>query len=154
MEPNASDEHGTEIPVPGVTSMDHTADVALEVEAADPAELFGRAAAGMMYLLLERLPERADRSRELRLSSTDLPGLFRDWLRELLFWHEDEGFVVASADVRRLESGDGDEARLEATVHGGAEREPPVREIKGVTLHGLAVERRDGGWYGRVIFDV
>ncbi|MFW6200229.1 MAG: hypothetical protein ACOC8K_06635 [Gemmatimonadota bacterium] len=26
--------------------------------------------------------------------------------------------------------------------------------MKGVTLHGLAAEPRDGGWYGRIIFDV
>lgn len=154
MEPSGSGEHGTEIPVPGVSSMDHTADVGLEVEADDPAELFRRAAAGMMYLILERLPERAERNRELRVTSADLAGLFRDWLRELLFWHEAEGFTAASAEIRTLDAGDGGEAELEATVRGGSGTEAPVREIKGVTLHGLAVERRDGGWYGRVIFDV
>ena len=29
-----------------------------------------------------------------------------------------------------------------------------VREIKGVTYHGLAAARRGGGWYARVVFDV
>jgi SHS2 domain-containing protein len=29
-----------------------------------------------------------------------------------------------------------------------------VREIKGVTLHGLTAEPRGNGWYARVIFDV
>ena len=145
---------GTEIPVPGVTSMDHTADLALEIEAGDPAELFLRSASGMIYLILERLPERSDETRSLRVSSGDAAGLLREWLRELLYWHEAEGFAAASAEIGTLEIDEGGEALLEATVRGGPEEETPVREIKGVTLHGLAAEPRDGGWSGRVIFDV
>lgn len=145
---------GTEIPVPGVIPMDHTADVGFELEAPDPAELFRRAAAGLMYLILERVPERTGERRELRISSPDLPGLLRDWLRELLYWHEAEGFAAASVEIGALSPGDGGGAELEATVRGGPDEEPPVREIKGVTLHRLAAEARGDGWYGRVIFDV
>lgn len=165
---------GTEVPVPGVTSMDHTADVALEVRAPGPEELFARAAAGMFHLLLERRPGHADEERSLDLSASEADALFRNWLRELLFWHDSEGFAPASVEVRRIRLGpgpdraagasEGDRATggpgpdapcvLEAVVRGGIEEAPPVREIKGVTLHGLAVEPRDDGWYGRVIFDV
>jgi SHS2 domain-containing protein len=141
--------HGTEIPVSGVTSMDHTADVGLEIEADDRAELFGRAAAGMMHLILERRPERVDEIRELRASSEDLAGLLREWLRELLYWHEVEGFSVAGAEFRRLEP-----TGLDASVRGGPAPGTPIREIKGVTLHGLVAEEREEGWYGRIIFDV
>lgn len=145
---------GTEVPVPGVTSMDHTADLALEVRAPDPEELFARAAAGMFHLLLERRPGHADEKRSLDLSAPEADALFRNWLRELLFWHDSEGFAPASVDVRRIRLGPDAPCVLEALVRGGIEEAPPVREIKGVTLHGLAVERRDDGWYGRVIFDV
>ena len=44
--------------------------------------------------------------------------------------------------------------RLEARVEVGPSAAVPVREIKGVTLHGLEVEREEGGWRARVIFDV
>ena len=152
---------GTEVPVSGVTSLEHTADVALEVEAPDERELFRRSALGMMYLLLERVPDDERESRRLEVSSQDAPGLLREWLRELLYWHETEGFAIASCRFERLDvpegggSADpGTEFRLEATVRGGPVEGQPVREIKGVTLHGLAAERRDDGWYGRVIFDV
>ncbi|MFO8173798.1 MAG: archease [Longimicrobiales bacterium] len=43
---------------------------------------------------------------------------------------------------------------LIARVEGVMDRGPRVREIKGVTLHDLKLERRGKGWYGRVIFDV
>jgi SHS2 domain-containing protein len=39
-------------------------------------------------------------------------------------------------------------------VEGYIDDGPRVREIKGVTLHGLQVERSGEGWTGTVIFDV
>lgn len=148
-------EHGTEIPVPGVKPMDHTADVGLEIEAHDLPELFRRGARGLSWLILEERPDAADEEREVRVSAPDLAGLFRQWLRELLFWHESDGYSVSGIEIRSLEAGEDDgEAVLDAGVRGGLDPGTPVREIKGVTLHGLAVERRNGGWYARVIFDV
>jgi SHS2 domain-containing protein len=44
--------------------------------------------------------------------------------------------------------------RLTAVLDLAPDTRPPIREIKGVTLHGLVAERRSGGWIGRVIFDV
>lgn len=145
---------GTEVPVPGVISMDHTADLALEVTAANPEELLGRAAAGMFHLLLERRTGREDEARPLDLRAADPASLLRNWLRELLFWHDTEGFAPAAFEFRRLRFGEESESALEAVVHGGVEDAPPVREIKGVTLHGLVAEPRDDGWFARVVFDV
>jgi len=149
-------DHGTEIPVPGVKPLDHTADVGLEIEAPDLPDLFRRGARGLSWLILEERPSDATQQRRVRVSASDLPGLFREWLRELLFWHESDGFSVAEIEIRTLEREDetGGRAVLDAAVRGGPDPGTPVREIKGVTLHGLAVERRDGGWYARVIFDV
>lgn len=141
----------------GVKSMDHTADLALEITAPDLPGLFRRSALGMMHLLLDRVPEAQGESREIEVQSGDLPGLLREWLRELLFWHETEGFSVASCRIREIgdpSTSDGRGARLRATVRGGYDEGAPVREIKGVTLHDLAAEPRNGGWYGRVVFDV
>lgn len=156
---------GTEIPVPGVKSMDHTADLALEITGPDAPALFRRSALGMMYLLLDRVPEAETEVRRVDVGASDLPGLLREWLRELLYWHETEGFSVSSCEIEELpgaRSGDvgardaADDRRLHlrATVRGGYDDRLPIREIKGVTLHGLAAERRDGGWFGRVVFDV
>lgn len=148
---------GTEIPFEGVESLDHTADVGLDVVAQRPSELFSRAALGMTHLILEGpLPE-ATAQRRVRVRGIGADGLLRNWLRELLYLHEAEGFAMREVTFHRLEfaSGGGEEeAALEATVRGGDDPAPPAREIKGVTWHGLRVEERDGGWYARVIFDV
>lgn len=139
----------SDIPVDGVTALDHTADVALEVEADDLPALLGRAALGMDWLLREAPPPEGSEERRLELEGDEPPALLRACLRELLHWFERDGFAPAEIEVEKA-----DRSGLLARVRGGVPDAPPIREIKGVTLHGLAAEPRDGGWWGRVVFDV
>jgi SHS2 domain-containing protein len=155
-----ADAESDEMPVPGVRGLEHTADVGLEVEAPDLPELFRRAALGTTWLVLEgEVGEGAGESRILELAEEDLPSLLRSWLRYLLFWQDTEGFAVTDASVAfrpvpLCSSPDGQAFGLRARVEGRVHPGPWVREIKGVTLHGLEAVRRGEGWYGRVIFDV
>jgi SHS2 domain-containing protein len=153
-----------EIPVPGVSALDHTADVGLEVVAPTLPELFLRGAKGAMWLVLERdagadgAPAHPE-PRILELAEESPEALFRAWLRALLLWEEMEEFVAADATLSLFPTPacgppDGLGINLKARVEGIVDRGPRVREIKGVTLHGLTVKEVDGGWYGRVIFDV
>ncbi|HZD05961.1 MAG TPA: archease [Longimicrobiales bacterium] len=138
----------------GVTALDHTADVGFEVTASAFGELVRRALLAMDWLLREADPPEVAEARVLEVRADDAAGLLRAALREVLLWHELDGFAPAGLEEVRLEEVDGSPAGLVARVHGEVPPEPPVREIKGVTLHGLAAEPRDGGWWGRVIFDV
>lgn len=144
---------------PGVTFLEHTADVGVDVEAPSAELLFHRAAAGMMALLRgeEEHPESGARAaadslrvetRTVEVSDRDRAALLRAWLRELLLLHETRNADYAGAAFlelteRRLE------ARIRTTPAAGA-----VREIKGVTYHELQVQETDEGWKARVIFDV
>jgi SHS2 domain-containing protein len=154
-----------EIPVEGVRTIEHTADVGLEVVASTLPELFRRGALGAMWLVLERevtggeVAIHPSARRPLQLAEEDLPGLFRAWLRTLLFWEETEEFVTREAaltfaPVPMCSTADGQAFGLEARVAGVYDTGPRVREIKGVTLHDLRVERVGEGWRARVIFDV
>ena len=149
-----------EMPVPGVRGLEHTADVGLEVEAPDLPELFRRAALGATWLVLEvEVGEGRAEVRNLEMTEEDLPSLFRSWLRSILFWQETEGFAVTEAALSfapapLCSSPDGLAFGLRARVEGRMHPGPWVREIKGVTLHDLRVEKGEDGWYGRVIFDV
>ncbi len=140
---------------PGVTPFDHTADVGLDVRAPSLQELFARAALGTAWLIRGEgrepggSPGHAGTVRGLRLSADDVAALLRAWLRELLYWHETERLAFRAARFDTL-----GERALEASVTVAPEAGEPVREIKGVTLHGLAAERRGGEWTARVIFDV
>jgi SHS2 domain-containing protein len=93
------------------------------------------------------------------LAEPDLPALFRSWLRTILFWEETEGFVATEVKLLLLPTPlcgtpDGQAFGLQGEVEGVLDSGPRVREVKGVTLHGLTVEQTKEGWAGRVIFDV
>lgn len=155
--------------LPGVREIEHTADLGLEVEAASLEELFQRAAAGMMALVRssdevdvpeERLGSRArppaasadPRMIRIQLdggAEEDLAPLLVRWLRELLYLQEVEGFVYRDTTFERL-----DESGLRANVRPDPRPSPQIRELKGVTYHGLEVERAGDRWRARVIFDI
>lgn len=141
---------------PGVRALEHTADVGIAVRAESLPQLFERAARGMSALILDEAPEARHRRREpsatersIELDADDVASLLVLWLRELLYLQEVEDFAPLDVCFDELS-----ERRLRARVGGSPAPGPPVRELKGVTYHGLAVERVDDGWRARVIFDV
>lgn len=157
-----------DIPVPGVRGVDHTADIGLEIMAPDLPELFDRAALATSWLVLGRVPARGiqagDKSgevirRSVELVEEDLARLLRSWLRTVLRWDDAEGFVLSETRLILLPTPscgapDGQAFGLTGRVEGRVDPGSRIREIKGVTLHGLEVERVGDGWRGVVIFDV
>lgn len=147
----------------GITFVDHTADVGMDVEAPSRERLFHRAAVGMLALLrgeeepgdgepgdatVGRGGARGPEHLSVGLAADDGARLLAAWLKELLFLHETRHADYAGATFDKLTDG-----RLEARI----EIEPSVRavrEIKGVTYHELTVAETEDGWKARVIFDV
>lgn len=159
-----------------VDPLSHTADVGFEVRADTLAELFRGAADGLVRTLRadpeedgdaaatggERAaptgedvaPGREDASPEaerLSLERPDRERLMVGWLRELLYRATAEGRFPE--EVRVDEVGPTSlEARVRWTPPGAAGL---AREVKGVTYHGLRVEREsDGRWHARLVLDV
>ncbi len=138
-------------------TIEHTADLAMEIEAPSLELLFLAGAHGLVGVLRGResgcaQPEAMSTYwRELTLEASDREALLVDWLRELLYIQMAEGVVFSGAEIERL-----DEGRLLARAGfraPGAEAEIE-RELKGVTYHDLRVERSDGRWRARVVFDL
>jgi len=146
----------------GVRAIDHTADVGLDLSARTLPGLLARSAQGLAWLLLERTPSGPVEARPLRIEGAEPASLLRETLRELLWWHEAEGLTVlelCDVAVAGAAAGAGGTHPttglvLTASARLARDAEAPIREIKGVTLHGLVAERRGEGWVGRVIFDV
>jgi SHS2 domain-containing protein len=151
----------------GITFLDHTADVGMDVEAGSLEQLLHKCAVGMLTLLRgeEEDPGRAGAGHALapaeqdpaevptdpvpiELQADDAAALLAGWLREVLFLHEVRGADYVRLDVDRLDPGRL-VGRLLTRQDGRA-----VREIKGVTYHALAVTEEAGRWRARVIFDV
>lgn len=133
-------------------TIEHTADIGIEVEAGDMAGLFEGAALAMLSLLLDPRAVSPAVERRIELEAGDVEELMFRWLGELLYYTEAEGLAFGKVRVETVS-----ETGLAATVVGEAldpERHDIRLEIKAVTYHEMLVRRGPQGWSARVIFDV
>ncbi len=138
--------------------LDHTGDTAVEVRAADARELFCESARALaaIYVDAERgaAVERA-LERRVSLEAEDAESLLIDFLNELIYLFDADGFLCTSVEVLelRLERSSRLEARLEGEVFDPA-RHRSLTEVKAATFHGVAVEKTAVGWCATVVFDL
>ena len=124
---------------------EHTAELELVLAAESEQDLFEDA--------LRAFGELVDRGdgeparHEVRAEGSDWATLLAAWLEELIFLAELHDFVPDRTISLELEP-----TALRATVDG--RRDAPAHLVKAVTYHGLAVERDDDGWRGRLVLDV
>jgi SHS2 domain-containing protein len=138
-------------------TIEHTADLGLEVEASTLEGLFIACAHGMTGVLMGSEGGAPDGGREatvwhtLDLRAPDIEALLVDWLRELLHIQTSEGLLFATAEFEAL-----DEKGLVARAGLAQPESPDVieRELKGVTYHDLQVGRRNDSWFARIVFDL
>jgi SHS2 domain-containing protein len=138
--------------LPRYLLLEHTSDIKVEIYGADLAELFTNAATCLFDLILDLGKVREIQSVPLSLESADLPELFLDWLRELLFL-----FSAHSLAVRRIHIDSVGPTKIQATVFGeefDAERHGQRVEVKTPTYHEYRIDKTDKGYRVTVIFDV
>ena len=136
-------------------TVEHTADVGIEVRAATLEALFADAAAGFCDVVTEAAGIGAGEERAFAVEAPGLDLLLVSWLEELLFRFETTGVLYprGAASVEGM----GDSWSLRATMRGerfDAARHPLKVQVKAVTYHGLEVARDEQGWRARVIFDI
>ncbi|HEY5527085.1 MAG TPA: archease [Candidatus Anoxymicrobiaceae bacterium] len=133
-------------------TIEHTADIGIEVEADSLAELFRGAAQAMFSIMVEPGGVEQSIDRTVRLEASDVEELMFRWLNELIFFVSGERLLLSGFDVLSMS-----DRALEAVVRG--EPIDPAKhelelEIKAATYHELEVRGRDGCWFARAIFDV
>jgi SHS2 domain-containing protein len=127
--------------------VEHTGEVELELEGPTEAAVLEQAALALAELV-RRPGGGAPGSREITLPPAERSLLLVDWLGELVFLAEVDGFVPDR--ISRLEV---DASGLRAVVEGRRGR--PAHLVKAVTLHGLRFGKAPGGgWQARVVLDV
>lgn len=131
--------------------VDHTGELELELEADSAEGVFEEALRAFGDLLREHAPEEGEGAdateAEVDVHAPDRATLLAEWLGELAYLAETQGFVPDRAGD--LELGEQD---LHARVEGRAGSPPHL--VKAVTYHRLVFERADGAWRARVVFDV
>jgi SHS2 domain-containing protein len=139
----------------GYRFIDHTADVAADLDGNTPGELFSSAAQALTDTItaLERVQPSVPQS--ITLEAPTLEDLLVDWLNELLYLFEVQNVLVSESDVT-LGQRDGRWA-LSATARGepfDPSRHPSRVLVKSATYHGLHVTHEDGTWRATIVFDI
>ena len=137
---------------PGVREIDHTADLGIEVEAANLPQLFAAVAEAFYGLIADPTGIALREKISVSAKGEGWEELLHSWLCELLAQFNLKGFVGKQCEVTTIAPG-----RVEARVEGerlDLKRHRFYTEIKGVTYHEFKVWQEDGKWYARVIFDV
>jgi SHS2 domain-containing protein len=128
--------------------VDHTAELELRVDASTEQDVFEQALQALGELLGEHSDGDGEPAAfEVDASAPDRATLLAEWLSELVYLVEAEGFVPERVDELALSADS-----LEASVSG--RRASPPHLVKAVTYHRLALEERDGAWHATVVLDV
>lgn len=142
---------------PGWRLLEHTADLKVEMRAADLPGLFcvaARCLFELMFIFRGRTQVQTTEAR-IELTAVDRDELLLDWLRELLFRFSTRGSVVRDATVVSLEASQ--PSRIVALVH-EQQLDPECHElrveIKTPTYHDFSLVREPDGWRATLLFDV
>ena len=127
--------------------VEHVGEIELELQGASEADVFDAAAGAFRELVDGSAPGHEPFRREIVLGPDDAEILLADWLEELVFLAEVEGFVPLQVVELDLRGG-----RLRSVVEGIRGR--PRHLVKGATLHELSLSEDEEGWHGRVVLDV
>ena len=132
--------------------IEHTADLGVEITAADLPQLFASAGEALYALIAD--PKTIESREDINISATgDNPeDLLHAWLCELLALFNVQGFVGKHCEIAQISDG-----QVQGRVSGETldlKRHDFHTEIKGVTYHEFKVWQEAGAWHARVIFDV
>ena len=132
--------------------INHTADLGIIVKGPDVKQLFIHAARAMIDLMVEGDISERIATRDVLVKGEDFPDLMVRWLGEILYLFVGENLIVDSIEVKSISA-----VQLKSILtlaRFEPEHHQVLREIKAVTYHQIAVDKRDDGWEARVIFDI
>jgi SHS2 domain-containing protein len=127
--------------------LNHPGEVELAVDAAGESEIYAEALRAFAELVgLDTGGHPGER--HIRLEAPDRVSLLVDWLNELVYLADIDGFVPDEIETMSLE-----ETRLDALVSGRLDAAPSSL-VKAGTFSGAAFERGANGWRARIVLDV
>lgn len=129
--------------------LDHTADIALRVNADTLEQLFIDSAKGM-FDIIGNPGYGVDQKVEIDLKAETPEDLMHDWLSELLYVYEIDNISFSKFKFKNI-----DGKRLTATAYGQVvDAENAKKEIKAITYHRLKVKKDKKGYSVDIVFDI
>ena len=132
--------------------LEHTADVGLRIYGRSLPELFSNAGLGLMALAIETQVIEEHERLSLAVSGSDVEQLLVNWLSEILYHTDAEGWMFAHFTITECSptavAGEGWGERRDAAARTRAVA------VKAVTYHQLSVRETSEGWEAVVYFDI
>jgi SHS2 domain-containing protein len=128
--------------------LEHTADVGFEAIGSTRAEVFANAARALVQL--DSLAPREELA--INVNGPDPPSLLVNWLNEILYLFDTEGWLLCDCVVREQSDN-----AISALAHGekfDRARHQVKLQVKAITYHQLALEETRGCWRAQVYVDI
>ena len=129
--------------------LEHTADLYVEARGKNLEEIFSNCAFALYDSICDINKISQTEVRVVEAEGDDEQEILVNFLNELLYLFETEGFVASDVDVAL--NGKKLTARLKGEIY-DREKHGAKYEIKAATYHGLEINEKEG--YARVLFDI
>lgn len=132
--------------------LEHTADIGFEAFGATREEVFANAGRALFYIIVDPAAVEPREETKILAQGTGPSELLVNWLSELLYLQDAEGWLFRDFEVISLS-----ENSIQAVARG--ERFYPARHqlkllVKAITYHQLALEKNADGWRAQVYVDI
>lgn len=131
--------------------LEHTSDLEFEAYGKTLEEAFGNAALAFYHSIVDLSRIEVKEVRHVQLEAEDLESLLHDFLAELLYLFEVDGFLGKEVEVKIQD------CKLSAVLKGevlNAEKHETKALIKAITYHQLQVGKRNGTFFVHTILDI
>ncbi len=132
--------------------LEHTADVGFEAFGATREETFANAARALFHLAADLGSIKPAEAVSIHVEGSDPLSLLVNWLSELLYLHDTEGWLFGDFTIKSLADNS-----LEAVARGeklDRARHQLILLVKAITYHQLALEKTPTGWRAQVYVDI
>jgi len=132
--------------------LEHTADIGFEAFGATRQEVFANSARALMHLIVDLEAITPRRKILLQAEASDMPGLLVNWLSEVLYLFDAEGWLFRDFELEKF-------TYYSLAAMAGGEKFDRTRHqikllVKGVTYHQLDLRETAQGWRAQVYVDV
>ena len=132
--------------------LEHTADVGFEAFGSTREEVFANAARALMDLSVDLETIQPPEEMTLQIPGPDVESVLVDWLSELLFLQDADGWLFRDFEILSLKNDS-----LSALARGEIfqrSRHQVKLQVKAITYHQLALEQIPQGWHAQVYVDI
>lgn len=132
--------------------LEHPADVGFEAFGASVEETFANAACALTSIRVDLECIEPREQLDVRATGRDLESLLFNWLGEVLYLEDAEGWLFAEFDIWKFTG-------IDLNAHARGERYDPARHalkslVKAITYHQLEIKQTKGLWRAQVFVDI